>query len=55
MNSIMMNWKTSLPGIVLVLIGLLEGATGIHIPGFSMDAGAALAAGIGLLMSKDAS
>jgi hypothetical protein len=54
MTTFLSNWKTSIAGIVLIAIGLLEGILGIHIPGFSMDAGAALAAGIGLLMAKDA-
>lgn len=55
MDAMLKNWKTGVAGLVLIVVGLLEGMLGVHIPGFSMDAGAALAAGIGLLMSKDAS
>lgn len=54
MVDLIANWKTSIAGLVLIAVGLLEGGLGMHIPGFSMDAGAALATGIGLLMAKDA-
>jgi len=50
----MINWKTSIAGLVLIAVGALELGLGIHIPGFNMDAGAAMAAGLGLLMAKDA-
>ena len=53
MDSIISNWKTSVAGIVLIGVGALSLALGIHIPGFSMDPGAAIAAGLGLLMAKD--
>jgi hypothetical protein len=48
------NWKTTLPGLILVSIGLLESMTGVHIPGFNMDAGAALTAGLAAILAKDA-
>jgi len=54
MTNAMINWKTSIAGLVLIGVGALEMGLGIHIPGFSMDPGAALAAGLGLLMAKDA-
>jgi hypothetical protein len=54
MDSILVNWKTSLAGAVLIIIGVLGIVAGVHIPGFDMQPGAAIAAGIGLLMAKDA-
>src|SRR5579859_5227337 len=53
MNSMLVNWKTSLAGIVLIVVGLLGTLLDIHIPGFTMDAGAAMTMGIGLLLAKD--
>lgn len=54
MNSLMTNWKTSLSGAVLILVGGLEIVLGMHIPGFAMEPGVAITMGIGLLMAKDA-
>lgn len=53
MNSMLVNWKTSLAGVVLIVVGLIGTLLGIHIPGFTMDAGAAITMGIGLLLAKD--
>ena len=53
MQSILANWKTSAAGALVILLGVAELA-GVSIPGFSMDPGAAFAAGFGLLMAKDA-
>lgn len=49
----LVNWKTSLAGVVLIVVGLIGTLLGIHIPGFTMDAGAAITMGIGLLLAKD--
>jgi hypothetical protein len=54
LSHITTNWKTSLPGGVLIILGLVEATTGITIPGFTMPAGAAITAGIMGLMAKDA-
>lgn len=53
MNSLLVNWKTSLAGVVLIVVGIMGAILGIHIPGFSMDSGAAITMGIGLLVAKD--
>lgn len=52
MNVILANWKTSAAGAMVILLGVAELA-GVHVPGFSMDPGAAFAAGLGLLMAGD--
>ena len=53
MDKLLLSWKTNLAGLVLIALGVV-GVLGIHVPGFSMDPGAAFAAGLGLLMAKDA-
>lgn len=53
MNNMLSNWRTSAGGAVLIVIGVLGAVAGVHVPGFSMEPGAALAAGIALLMAKD--
>lgn len=53
MQSILTNWKTSLGGLVLIVIGALSTFVGVKVPGFNMDFGSALAAGIALMMAKD--
>jgi hypothetical protein len=53
MNHVFVNWKTSVAGAVLMVVGLLSSMFDIHIPGFTMDGGAAIATGLGLLMAKD--
>jgi hypothetical protein len=53
MQSLMTNWKTSLAGVVLIVVGILGAVLGVDIPGFSMAPGAAITAGIGLLLAKD--
>ncbi len=51
---ILTNWRTSAGGAVLIGIGLLGLVANVHIPGFSMDPGVAIAAGVSLLLAKDA-
>jgi len=54
MSTILANWKTSLSGLILILIGLMSILFDYHVPGFTQDAGTAIATGIGLLLAKDA-
>jgi hypothetical protein len=54
MNPIFANWKTSIGGAVLLAVGILGAAFGVTVPGFAMDPGPAIAAGISLLLAKDA-
>jgi hypothetical protein len=54
MSSMLVNWKTTLSGTVLILVGGIELALNLHIPGFSMEPGVAITMGLGLLMAKDA-
>jgi hypothetical protein len=53
MEALLNNWKTGAAGAIVILLGALELAS-VHIPGFSMDPGAAFAAGLGLLLAGDA-
>src|ERR1700731_487607 len=53
MQSLMLNWKTSVADVVLIVVGILGAILGVHIPGFTMDSGAAITMGIGLLVAKD--
>ncbi len=53
MEKLLINWKTSAAGAVVIGLGVLE-LFGVHVPGFTMDPGAALATGLGLLVAKDA-
>lgn len=53
MDALLTNWKTSAAGALVILLGAAELA-GVHVPGFSMDPGAAFAAGLGLLLASDA-
>lgn len=53
MNSILLNWKTSLVGAILIVVGVLGSILDIHIPGFDMDSGAAITMGLGLILAKD--
>lgn len=52
MQSILANWKTSASGAVLIALGVLE-LFGVSIPGFTMDPGAAFAAGLMGLLAGD--
>jgi len=52
-EAIFTNWKTSLTGVIVIAIGVLGAAFGVHIPGFTMDPGPAIATGIGLLLARD--
>jgi hypothetical protein len=54
MNAMLTNWQTSLVGLLLIALGLLEAFLGLKIPGFTMDPGAALTMGLGFLVAKDA-
>lgn len=47
------NWKSSAAGLVLVMVGVMSAVLHVTIPGFTMDPGAAIAAGLGLLVAKD--
>jgi hypothetical protein len=53
MNALL-NWKTTLAGVVLVLAAALHTFFGVNIPGFTMDLGTAITAGIGLIVAGDA-
>ena len=53
MHAMLTNWKTTSAGALMIIIGV-AGVFGVHIAGFSMEPGAAIAAGIGLLVAKDA-
>jgi hypothetical protein len=53
LKNVTANWQTSTSGAILIAIGVLGAAFGVVIPGFTMDAGPAIAAGIGLLLAKD--
>lgn len=52
--SILTNWKTSLGGVILIIVAILHQFLGINVPGFTMDIGAALAAGLALIFAGDA-
>jgi hypothetical protein len=53
MTALLLNWRTSAGGGVLIAIGLLHLLFDVDVPGFTMDPGAAIAAGVALLMAKD--
>ena len=53
MQMLLANWKTTLTGVLIIGLGALNTFVGIHIPGFNLDFGAALAAGAGMLLAKD--
>jgi len=53
MQNIFTNWKTSLGGVILIAVGALGTFLGVKVPGFSMDFGAALTAGLALIFAKD--
>jgi len=54
MQSLLTNWKTSVGGLLIILLGALGTFLGIKVPGFNMDFGSALTAGIALIFAKDA-
>ena len=54
MSAILINWRTSLGGIILIAVAALHQFFGVNVPGFSMDLGAALTAGLALLLAQDA-
>jgi hypothetical protein len=47
------DWKTSLAGAIIIVLGALNTFAGVHVPGFDMGFSAALAAGGGLIFAKD--
>lgn len=51
--SMFTDWKTSLAGVIVIVLGGLH-QFGVTVPGFTMDLGPAVAAGIGLIFAKDA-
>jgi hypothetical protein len=51
--SFLTNWKTSAGGLILIVMGALHTFLGINIPGFGMDFGSAMAAGLALIFAKD--
>lgn len=53
MANMLTNWKTSLGGLVLVGVAALHTFAGVNVPGFSMDFGAAVTAGLALLFAQD--
>lgn len=48
------HWRTTLAGVVLIVLGALNSFAGVHVPGFDMGFTAALSAGMGLIVAKDA-
>lgn len=54
MSLILSNWRTSLGGAILIAIAALHQFFGVNVPGFSMDVGAALTAGLALILAQDA-
>ncbi len=53
MQALLSNWKTSLGGVILIVLGALNTFLGIQVPGFNLDFVAALAAGGALIFAKD--
>jgi len=53
MQALFSNWKTSLGGLVLIVLGAANTFLGIHVPGFDMGFSAALTAGLALIFAKD--
>jgi hypothetical protein len=52
--SALINWKTTVMGLAVLVCGVVLPQFGIQVPGFSMDLGAALATAFGLIFAKDA-
>lgn len=53
MGGFFANYKTSITGLLLVLVGLSQALLGVKIPGFGMEPGVAITIGLGLLSAKD--
>jgi hypothetical protein len=53
MKSLLTNWKTTLAGVVIIVLGAMNTFLGIHVPGFNLDFLAALTTGSALLFAKD--
>ena len=53
MTAVLTNWKTTVAGIVVIVLGGLH-YVGVNVPGFTMDIGPAITAGIGLILAGDA-
>jgi hypothetical protein len=52
MSNLLTNWKTTLTGALIIVIGGLHTLLGLNIPG-AMDLGPALTMGIGLILASD--
>ena len=53
MNMVLTNWKTTVAGVVVLLVGVVAPLFGVNVPGFHMDVGTALVTGYGLIVAKD--
>ncbi len=53
MTALLNNWKTSTAGAVVIALGVMH-YFGVTVPGFTMDIGPAITAGIGLIFAHDA-
>jgi hypothetical protein len=53
MPSVLISWKTTLVGVVLLVIAGLK-AYGVDVPGFSGDVGTLVAAALAAIFAKDA-
>lgn len=48
------NWQTTAVGVAVLLVGVVLPAFGIHIPGFTMEPGAAMATAMTAILAGDA-
>jgi hypothetical protein len=53
-TSLLSNWKTSLTGLLIIVLAALHTFLGINIPGFNLDLGAAFMLAVGMFTAKDA-
>lgn len=54
MSMLLTNWKTSVAGLVIIAVGALHQLFGVDVPGFNLDLGSAITAGLGLIFARDA-
>lgn len=47
------NWKTTLTGVLIVVLAALHTFLGINVPGFNLDIGASIVLALGLFNAKD--
>ena len=52
-NTFLTSWKTTAGGVATIALGALTTFVGVKIPGFNMDFGSALIAGMALIAAKD--